>query len=453
MPRHFLFISIDTLRADHLGHYGYVRDTSPQLDDLASRSVVFERAIAQWPKTGTSFASMFTGQYPQTTGLTHRAALRIPDNYMTLPELLQRGGFTNVAVVSNGVLGKRLGWDAGFIEYEETWAYGPDSEDPVEYRKGISANMVNRLALPLLERHKDAERVFAWIHYSDPHAPYLLPEGEENPFVGDEFYTEDSTVDLTDNKAAILGERRDLKHYVAAYDANIRYMDRKIGELLAHADALGLLEDALVVVTADHGESLGEHDYYFSHGRMPYNNGVHVPLLISYPPALQASRVAQPVELVDLFPTLSEWLVPELPPVPGLEGASLRPFLHGEDLLTEDGKPVDDGLAFSQAGGGSPKTHFRTVQDDDWKLIFHPRMQLRQREIPARWELYHLDEDPDEERNLATGEELPNEARRLHRELQEWMKGSDWIERSREEMDAQSEETRRILKALGYIDE
>ncbi len=110
-PRRVFLVTFDTLRADHLGAYGYRRATSPRFDALAEGGVLFERAIAQWPKTGASFASMFTGRYPQTTGLLQRAALRVPAEYLTLPELFQEAGYTTVAVVSNPVLGAELGWD------------------------------------------------------------------------------------------------------------------------------------------------------------------------------------------------------------------------------------------------------------------------------------------------------------------------------------------------------
>ena len=447
VPRHVLFITIDTLRADHLSLYGYGRPTSPGLEAFAEGAVTFERAMAQWPKTGTSFASLFTGQYPQTTGLTHKAALRIPDEYLTLPELLAQEGFTNVAVVSNGVLGEQLGWDRGFTEYLQTWKGRPETDDPAEYRKSINARRVNELALPLLDKHKDADRVFAWIHYSDPHAPYILPDDVENPFIDDAFYTGEETVKLHDPRATALDDRRDLKYYVAQYDANVQFTDRYVEELLQHVDGLGLLDDALVIFTADHGESLGDHGYYFGHGRKPYNNGVHVPLVISYPPALaKGRRIPVAVELVDLYPTLQEWLLPDKP-VPGLEGESLMKYLRPS---SDEAATSELRFAFSQAGGGSPTTHYRMVQDERYKLIYHPPMKLRRRDLPAKWEFYDLGADPGETNNLS--KERPPELRRLHQALNGWMKGSDWIRRPRAEIEAQNQETLRALRALGYTE-
>lgn len=456
-PRHVLLITVDTLRADHLSAYGYPRATAPAAERLAADGVLFERAIAQWPKTGPSFASMFTGQYPQSTGLTHKAAIRIPEGYLTLPEFLAGRGFTTVAVNSNAVLSKELGWDRGFTEYLQTWEVaGGIAEDPVEYRRSMNAARVNELALPLLARHKDDAHLFAWIHYSDPHAPYLLPEGVPNLFLGDAYDVGDAQVDLRDPEAVALGDHRDLRYYVASYDANVWFADQKIGELLAGARELGILDDALVVFTADHGESLGEHGYYFGHGRLPYNQGARVPLIVSYPRGgvPGAVRVAQPVELVDLYPTLAALLAPGRE-VPGLEGESLLPFLRPAAATDADAEArrrsqAGFALAFSEAGGGSPTTHFRSVQDAEWKLIYHPRLQSGKTTLPQRYELYHLSEDPGETLDLLG--EAPEPLARLRRELFAWMKGSDWIRRSRDEIKAHDQETLKALRALGYVE-
>ncbi|HSL82992.1 MAG TPA: sulfatase [Thermoanaerobaculia bacterium] len=436
-------MTVDTLRADHTSAYGYPRKTSPTLERLATEGLLFDQAVCQWPKTGPSFASLFTGQYPQTTGITHEAAVRIPEGYLTLPELFQTLGYTTVAVVSNAVLNTGLGWDRGFDEYLETWhVEGGMSADPLVYRKTINAPRVNELALPLLERHRDAERLFVWLHYSDPHAPYVLPDGTENPFVGDRWYTQEETVKLERPQAQALGERRDLKFYVAQYDANVLVADRGIGEALERAGELGLLEDALVIYTADHGESLGEHDYWFEHGRLPYSPGARVPLVLWGPGRVPAGeRVAAPVELVDLYPTLLDLASPG-EEVPGLEGDSLLPFLV-------DGPEPPEGAfrhAFLEAGGGSPSTHYRAVQDERWKLVYHPAFA----DAPVAFELYDLVRDPLETEDLK--EVRRAEARRLREVLFDWMKGADWIRRDHSFVRERSEETLKALRALGYVD-
>jgi arylsulfatase A-like enzyme len=449
-PRRVFLITVDTLRADHMSAYGYPRRTSPDLDELAGRGVTFNRAIAQWPKTGPSFASIFTGRYPRTTGLTHRAAQKIPEQYVTLPEVFRAAGYTTLGVVSNAVLSAELGWNRGFDEYLETWKLGGAiSDDPLEHRKWVSASLVNQLAIPALDNHAAAERLFVWLHYSDPHAPYLLPAGEIDPFLGDSFDTQNELVDAELPPARSIGDDRRLGAYIAKYDANILVTDTYIGAVLDHLDRLGLLEDALVIFTSDHGEGLGEHEELFEHGREPYNTTAHVPLFISYTGVTRAGhRIDHPVELVDLYPTLLDLLQIEQE-TEGLEGSSLVALLdHDGALDAETLKPFR--YAFSEAGGGQMLwRHYQSVQDGRWKLVFHPAVDRNDRQLPPTFELFHLESDPLEAHNLAG--DAAGEFDRL------WMELSNWLEKTPEsgqidsDSEAYSEETLNALRALGYV--
>jgi arylsulfatase len=442
-PRRIFFITVDTLRADHLGAYGYRRQTSPYLDQLAKRSVVFDWAVVQWPKTGPSFASIFTGKYPHSTGLTHQAAITIPDAYLTLPQFLKNQGFTNVAVNANGVLNADLGWNRGFDEYLETrTAFKQAADTPQDYRNTMNARRVNELALPLLEKHRGDDRLFAWIHYCDPHTPYLLPPGVDNPFLADSAAADPTPVDFTTGEGVQIGDHTQLGFYTAQYDANVMVVDQAVAALMGKLEELRLLDDALVIFTADHGESLGEHGYFLGHGRLPYNPTARVPLFL-WRKGIAPGRVARPVELLDLYPTLNALAAPAKQ-VAGLEGRSLRPFL--------DGKTPPDGAftyAFSAAGGGSPLTHFRTVQDERWKLVFHPPLPTKKGDRPALWELYDLDADPLEAKNVF--QDGDSQARRLNVALRDWMGDRLWIRPPKGFVQAHSEETLKALKALGYI--
>lgn len=428
-PRRVFFITVDTLRADHMSLYGYPRQTSPELAKLAGGGVVFEQAIAQWPKTGASFASMFTGQYPQTTGLTHKAALRVPEEYLILPELFQESGYTTVGVVSNAVLAGKIGWSQGFDELLETWGGGDFPEDPHEFRHLIHAPRVNELALPLLEKHAKTERLFVWLHYTDPHAPYMLPEGFANPFLDDAWFQGDTVVPRKAVRGPYrLGGRTDLPYYVSQYDANVLVADTYIRRVLDRARELGLLEDSLIVFTADHGESLGEHDSWFEHGPLPYNTTARVPLFFVRD-GLKPGRIGRPVELIDLYPTLRDLVVPGYE-VPGLEGKSLAGFLQGKDS-------PDFRLAFSEAG--EKPRYFRSVQDGIWKLVLGVGGRRGD-----RIELYDLRSDPGETRDVATAH--PEEARRLRGDLMRWIKDRPGRHADQEE----DEEAEKALRALGY---
>ena len=184
-----------------------------------------------------------------------------------------------------------------------------------------------------------------------------------------------------------------------------------------------------------------------------------MPLLISYPGVLKGGRrIAEPVELVDLYATLHAWLAADLPD-PGLEGESLLgllfPHLAGEADAADDGRGRQDRrrpsepVAYSSAGGGNPLTHWRTAQSARYKWIYHPQMPVEDEMRPQILELYDLEADPGEIHNLAAAEP-DSEARRLRRRLYEWMNG-DWITRDSVEVEAESEEMLKTLRALGYV--
>lgn len=435
-PRHLFLITVDTLRADHLGSYGYGRDTSPNLDLLADQATFFENAITPWPKTGPAMASMFIGRYPSSSGLVMRAALRLPQEYVTLAELLREQGFTTLAVVSNPVLAARLQWDQGFDEYLETWDRKRSlPRRPSKARGFINGKAVNKLALPLLERYAESERLFVWLHYSDPHGPYILPKGFDNPFLGDPFYTGEELVERAQfpDKEFLAGHP-ERNYHVAQYDANIWAADHFIGRALERARSLGLLEDAMVLFSADHGESLGE-KYYFGHGRLPYNAETRVPLFISGGPFSAGIRVDSAVGLVDLYPTLRDLFAPDRE-IAGLEGRSLLQFLDtGQDA-------TPPRLAFAEAG--NQRVRYVSAQDTRWKLV---RKEQNRR---VRWEMYDLLNDPDESFDiLARGHP---EVKRLGRALVAWRERERPKRPSAAEPTADDEETRRALRALGYLD-
>jgi arylsulfatase A-like enzyme len=444
-PRRVFFITVDTLRADHMSLYGYPRATTPRLSKLAAEGVTFDRAITQWPKTGSSFAAMFTGLYPHTTGLTHKAALVIPPTYLTLPKFFKEQGYKTFGVVSNAVLAAKLGWNAGFDEFQETWGGGDFPEEPEEYRPLASAPKVNALALPLLRKYAKADRLFAWIHYTDPHAPYLLPPGTSDPFLGDAIYRGPGDREIPPRavkRGYTLNGHTDLKYFVAQYDANVLVVDSHIQALLDEMRKLGLLEDSLIVFAADHGEEHGEHDSWFEHGPLPYNTTAHVPLFFVRNGLPAGRRIAQPVELIDIFPTLREAVAPERQ-IPGLEGHSLWPLMRKQPA--DAAQQAVFRQAFSEAG--HRPNLYQSVQEGVWKLVFNTGgARSRAAGSPTGgFELYNLAEDPLEQHNLAATR--TEEVRRLRRDLVAWMRKAR-LEGDDEEVNGQTE---RALRALGYI--
>jgi arylsulfatase A-like enzyme len=447
-PSRIFLITVDTLRADHLGAYGYPRDTSPHIDRLAEEGVLFRRAIAQWPKTTPSFGAIFTGQYPQTNGMTHRAARGLYDSFLTMAEMFQGAGYFTAAVISNPVLRKSLGWDQGFDRYWQSWRTDEDlGSDAVRYREVINAQRVNSMAPYLLERVAAHERFFVWIHYSDPHAPYILPAATPNPFLGDELDVGDARIPDDLSAKLRLDDETRLGFYIAQYDANILEADRAIGEILQIAEERGLLADALVVIASDHGEEMGEHESYFRHGPLPYNTGSHVPLIFYYPGAIAGGRIVdRPVELIDLYPTFAELVGGESPAQ--IEGSSLLPLLRETPAQIE---PEEPAYAFSEAGQPLTVRHYyRSIQDDRWKLVYHPATSGEMGEAPVLLELYDLESDPLELADLAG--QHKGEFDRLWGELSEWIREGESPSAAMEEGEGLDEETQDALRALGYLD-
>jgi arylsulfatase A-like enzyme len=293
--------------------------------------------------------------------------------------------------------------------------------------------------LPLLERHNGDDKLFVWIHYTDPHAPYYLPPGETNPFLDDAHYTGSEEVPRHVARGYRLGDERELRYYEAQYDANVRVADRAIGELLDRAKSLGLLDDALVVFTADHGESLGEHDSWFEHGPQPYNTTARVPLLFFGKGVAAGRRVSRPVELVDLYPTLRDLVAPRKE-VHGLEGESLAPWLRAKP--PGEGKASEFKYAYSEAG--ERPRYYRSVQDGGWKLVQGFLRRGGGGATPTGFELYDLARDPGETVNLAAHD--TEALRRMRAALLRWAKtGAE----ARPEGGADAE-AERAIRALGY---
>lgn len=482
-PRsNILLITTDTLRADHLGSYGYPRDTSPNLDALAAEGVRFERPAVQWPKTGPSFASMFTATYPKDNDIVRRIGQPLPCRFRMLAEMLSDAGYQTHAVVANAAVSHEFYFDQGFDNYIEAWDHEPeDGLDPT------GAEAVTRLATGLLQRIEQQDApFFLWVHYLDPHFPYTPPGEWADRFQGDEHWgtavagsgpdDPGRTIPVADRPTQqmrgigqdqVLDGRDELAFYVARYDAEVAYNDHWIGELLEAARQRDLLADTMTVFTSDHGESLGEHHYYFDHGRFSFQTCLRVPLILHYPGVLEPRVDGAPVELVDLAPTILEAAGIELPGGAWMQGRSLTPRLRGAAAAQGRASPAsgDDlrvdaegrRLAFSEAGWETNDKWQKVVQDDRFKLIY-AQVRPEQQWIGGpgvRFTLYDLENDPGETRNVA--EDFPADLERLTRELWSWQNAERFpvaTEPAAAECGDQrqmQDETREILKSLGYL--
>lgn len=426
-PPNVLLLVVDTLRADHLPTYGYPRDTAPAVDALlARRGVVFDAAVAQAPWTIPSVASYLTGVQPGE--LRHRgdgAFQAVPADLPTLAERLRDHGYRTAAFIANPTVHAGIGFARGFDRF-----YTPEV-DVASLR--LHGDDVQGRALAWLAEHADAGPWFLYVHFLDPHDPYENPDMPDarSPFLPEY----DGPVD-GDWPHALYSGRRDLaqaddpeaavRQLTALYDGEIRYADRLIGELV-EALPPEVTSETLMVFTSDHGEELHDHGWW-KHGHTVYQEQLHVPLVVRWDGRLPAGRrVAAPVELVDLVPTLlaaagvdAEVADGEVVP---LDGVDLLPVLRGAAEA-----PRRPALADHLAQG--PRR--AAVRLGDLKLVLFDRHAPYEPEDPLaaalyetalrqlrRVELYDLSQDPRERRNLAA--ERPEQVWRLapllHRQL------------------------------------
>ncbi len=441
------------------------------------------RPRRQWPKTTPSFASLFTASYPKDNRIVRKVGIPLPCRYETVAEALKRQGYATYAVVSNGAVGSDFYFDQGFDTFIQTWKLphggtattGDDAAKTGAPSDPNRGEAVTRLAAGLADRIDRRKPFFLWVHYIDPHWPYNPPAAYRERFQGDRFF--DPTVQLAVSpgkerqemmgigEGQMIAGHRDLAFYVARYDAEIAYTDAEIGKLLAALRAKGLLSRTLTVLTADHGESLGDHHYYFDHGRFGFQSCLRVPLIVSYPGVLAPGVDRDPVELLNVAPTLLEAAGAALPGGRWKQGRSLGRRLRGlppapadtARSASPDPVPPHPGLAFSEAGYELDDKWMKIVRDRRFKLIY-AQMLPDQRWTGGdgvRFVLYDLEHDPGETKNVAA--EFPADAERLKRALWQWDRAPRYDVATQPPTAAcngertMDPETAKLLHSLGYI--
>jgi arylsulfatase A-like enzyme len=370
-----LVISIDTLRPDMLGAYGYDRPTSPTLDRMAARGVLFEIAVTPTPWTLPAHASLLTGLYPTHHGLkTHD--LRMRWGVTTLAERLQRTGYDTVSIFNTHHLDTRWGLDRGFDHTH----YARESVDRVA-QADVYLEALERLAKP-------DEPFFLLLHTYDVHSDYRsLPRYEQMFRSGTEGGADGTTAQLTRHRR---GETRlgadDRDRLVDLYVAGIRQMDDALAPLFEMIERTGLLDRTVVVITSDHGEELLEHGTVL-HGRTQFEEALRIPLILLGPGVPAGVRVSEPVSLIDVVPTALSLL--GLPSPPDLDGVDLAPLWR---------EPVGDGLPdrilFGESDHHNEQPFItRSARYRGFKLTHDLRS--------GRTALYDLANDPQEQRDVS----------------------------------------------------
>lgn len=320
-PRpNFVLISIDSLRPDHLGCYGYPRNTSPNLDRLAREAILFENAYSTSTWTLPAHLSLLTGLYPGQHGVL-KSKLRLSERVELLPELLARRGYRSAAVVSGPHLHSSFGFARGWERYDDSWR-GIASDATLEPGQGPSSGHLHARALEQLDRLAPGPFLL-FLHYFDVHEPYRPPRRFARLF--------EPAVDPTDRERATAGaqtpaesEASHRRALEASYDGEIRWVDHWLGKLFVELDRRGLLASSYVIVTADHGDEFYDHGKT-GHGQDLSDATLRIPLLVRRPGGRDGGRrLSQPVSLVDVPPTVA-----------GVAGLERSPVWRGQDLLAE----------------------------------------------------------------------------------------------------------------------
>ncbi|MFQ6104486.1 MAG: sulfatase [Candidatus Glassbacteria bacterium] len=468
-----LLIVMDTTRSDRLSCYGYKVKTSPNIDALASEGVLFKEAIASGPWTLPTHSSMFTGLYPSSHG-AHWEHMYLDSSLNTAAELLSRKGYQTVGFSNNGIVSRATNMSQGFDDYYEMWK--SETLSPLIFsqikdilisttgRRDAGARRTNQLIRGWFERTYDAQRpFFMFVNYLEAHLVYNPPIDFRRRFVSDSDVVSRMRkvnihtlyrllVDMDKGEFPLSREEIDVLR--SLYDAEIAYLDSRIGELIEYLRASGILQNTFLIITSDHGENIGEHNL-IDHQLCLYDTLLRVPLILRHPTLVRHGiQVDETVQSVDIFPTLLD--------VAGVNYEEVGYPLQGTSLLDILAGGDSHRYAFSEYM--SPRIGFRRVQN--WAIAKGSEMDLsrfdrrlksiRSDTLKYIWasdgeeELFKLSSDPFEEFDL--GRTDTGSVKFMRKKLDEWHSSLPILVKEGTEIPEMDRETRELLKALGYID-
>jgi len=388
-----VLFTLDTTRADHIGSYGYKLSKTPNIDSLANNGLICEKAYTPVPLTLPSHTSILTGLYPFNHGVRNNGSYKLDDKYTTLAEILKSNGYQTIAVISSYVLSGKFGLKQGFDYYDDSL----DSHKILNTLKSqISANIVYTKFKSLYKKINKNKRFFAWIHFYDPHTPYI----KRKKFYNDKIKNE----------------------VIASYDSEIGYMDMYIGKILQDLKQDNLLDNTIIVFVGDHGEAFGEHKEIYSHMIFGYEENLRVPMIFYNKGLFKKSRIKNRVNTIDIFPTILSALK-----------IKTNNKIDGINLLNKELK--QESLYFESI---YPKEEFNWapvfgIISNNYKFI----------KLPDK-ELYDLESDKKEKNNLYFKKiKLANELEKKLNKILLNNKNSERIKLSQKDI--------KKLKSLGYI--
>ena len=425
-PDSVVLVLVDTLRADHLGAYGYARDTSPAFDAFAAQGVLFRQARSQAPCTFPSVNSMLTSRPPLEFLGQSEGRIGVPEGYAYLPEILREKGLRTIGISASPVVRKTPtrwnpegGFDRGFDVFDES-CEADAAECVLEVARSHLAVMGDR-------------SFFLYLHFYDPHEPYRPPRHHERQFAGryrgpfgfvrgGNVYPVARQIERSGSTRL---DERGLQHLIDLYDDEIRYWDGQFDRLLRSLEELGLDERTLVLVTSDHGESFLEHGKV-AHCRTLFDPEIHIPLALSSPGLPEGLEIEAPVSALDLTPTVLDVLGLSRPEGKPMAGRSLRGLWEARE--------PGGSTSFALTGSRSSAT------DERFKLILDSAAE-------DLW-LYDLREDPGESTDVS--ESHADRSEGLRREVLRWLREQEeaagW-----EDGAAVAEQEQERLRTVGYL--
>ena len=414
-----ILIVIDTLRADHLSCYGYERNTTPNIDELANEAIVFEKCYSVAPWTTPSIGSLFTAQYASVLGIK-KEPVKLKKNFLTLAEVLNEYGYETKGIISHLFISSKLNFNQGFSSFDE--------ENIKDY-KYVSSPSITAKAISFIKSNLN-NKFFLFLHYFDPHNDYILhKEYNYFPDYKGPFYSGQGILEL--RKFAPRMSRDDVEFIKSLYDSEISFTDLYIGKLINWLKKVKLYNKTLLVLTADHGEEFLERgDYYIGHAKTLYKELIHVPLIIKLPYQCFPARIKQAVSLVDLMPTILDIVGLKIPKNYKHSGKIIK--LSNSNIINYE----RDTIFFET----KRLSTLIGVVKGKWKCI----LNLRSDKVS----LYDLEKDPLEKINLS--QEFPQISQELVQEINKWRYFvlSRKVKREKVEFTDQQKE---ILRSLGYI--
>ena len=341
--------------------YGYKRDTSPNIDSLSKEGIVFTQAVSQGSVTITSLASFLTGVYPVKHGIiTQHLDYDKDFYYPTILEVLDKSGYSTATFFAHPLL-PIVQWTHRGVDYSYSTEYYCNNSDRININS--DAELTDSALDWINKEHK--KPFFVWMHYMAPHTPYLPPLPYDKLYVNDKYYDPHKTAGFVGNLEgrggippdAAIGDISEVDYYIAQYDGEVRYTDEEIGRFIKKLKELKLYKNTLIIISADHGESLGEHNVYFEHAAGLYDESIRIPLIIKLPQEKFRSKIVnRQVRAVDIMPFILDILHVKVPE--NIDGESLYSLITGRGVYKSR-------YSFSKTAV------MNSIRTEEWKLIYY----------------------------------------------------------------------------------